>query len=214
MSGVALLAVCAAYAAIAARTLRPVVRDRASLFDADVTLHDRAVFERVVFLVGVPPGVLLHELGHAAATWQVGGTVVGWAWYLFAGHVRYTGALTPLQDWWIALAGNLVSIGLGFVAAACLALPLRPAWFYLTLAFARVQLVYALVGYPLLSLGAGWGDWTTIYSRQGGPWAMAMALAHAAALAALWRIGRSERYAAWMARRLGERGRGDGTDWA
>lgn len=205
MSGIGLFLVCAAYAAIGARVLRQAARERATLFDADVTLHDRAIFERAVFLLLVPPGVLLHEAGHALATWQVGGTVVGWEWYLFSGHVRYVGDLAALEDWWISLAGNLVSVGIGVAAAALLALPLRPAPFYVVLAFARIQLVYALVGYPLLSLGTGWGDWTTIYSRAGGAWAVAVAAAHAVSLVALWRIGRSERYAAWVARRLGEK---------
>src|SRR5215218_1951435 len=99
--------------------IRPVVsawRERRSLFDNEVTPCDRYLLSQLAFYVLVPPGVLLHEFAHAVATWQVGGEVVGFHYALFYGYVIPVGNFTPLQEWWIALSGNLVSIVYGLLA--------------------------------------------------------------------------------------------------
>jgi len=190
-----------AAAVISVQTLRQVYRERAMLFDAWVSPHDAMVLDRAAVFLFVPIGVLLHEIGHALATWQVGGEVLELRWYLFYGHVVPWGHFTALEGWWISLSGNVVSAALGLAALALLRLPMSPPWFYLTLTFGRVQTVYALVVYPLIGLGGRWGDFVTIYSAQGGIWAYVTALVHVALLAGLWLAGRSRRVRAWLVAR-------------
>jgi len=190
-----------AAAVISAQTLRQVVRERAALFDAWVSPHDAMLLDRAAVFFLVPIGVLLHEVGHALATWQVGGEVLALRWYLFYGYVVPWGDFTALEGWWISLSGNVVSLALGLAALALLRLPMSPPWFYLTLAFGRVQTVYALVVYPLIGLAGRWGDFVTIYSAQGGVWAYVTALVHVVLLAGLWLAGRSPRVRAWLASR-------------
>src|SRR5688572_25246786 len=74
-----------------------------------------------ILLLLIPIGVLLHELGHALATWQVGGQVREFQWRVFWGYIVPEGSFSPTEDWWISLSGNLVSVALGL-----LAIPLVP----------------------------------------------------------------------------------------
>ena len=66
------------------------------------------------------------------------------------------------------------------------------AWIkYTILTFARIQLGWSLVGYPLLTLAGFEGDWMTIYSTRtllvGAP----LFVTHVALVAALWITDRS-----------------------
>jgi len=71
------------YTWISFQTLGRLWRRRATLFDDEVTPGDRAFFDRSAFFLLIPLGVLLHEVGHAAATWQVGGQVDTFRWFVF-----------------------------------------------------------------------------------------------------------------------------------
>lgn len=173
-------------------------RERASLTDDTLTTRDRYLLGQLAFFVLVPPGVLLHEVGHALATLQVGGQVVGFHYALFYGYVVPQGNFTPLEEWWIALSGNLVSILYGLAA-----IPLIPRvqakWLkYLLLAFVRVQLTWALIGYPLLTL-LGFGDWQTIYSPQTWQVGVPFGILHLALIVALYLVNRSPRLRIWEA---------------
>ena len=167
--------------------------------DDRLTAFDRSLATQLAFFVFIPIGVFFHELGHAAATYQVGGTIDwlggGFHYALFWGYVIPLGRFTPLEDWWIALSGNLVSVIFGFLPLILIPFT-RKNWIkYTIIQFARIQLGWSLIGYPLLTFAGFEGDWTTIYFTSpllGVP----LFISQAALVAALWLIDRS----AWLRR--------------
>lgn len=187
------------YAFLGLRALWTLAKNWRAFTDDQLTPFDRQLAGQLAFFVLIPIGVLLHELGHAAATYQVGGTVDwlngGFHYALFYGYVIPDGRFTRLEEWWIALAGNLVSVVVGLVPLLFLRLPSK-AWIKSTiLTFARFQLGWALVGYPLITFAGFEGDWQTIYFTSpllGVP----VFVVQAALVIALWRIDRS----AWLRR--------------
>lgn len=198
LDGIAVL-----YLLIGIRTAFSAWRERASLTDDTLTPRDRYLLAQLAFFVLVPPGVLLHELGHALATMEVGGQVVGFHYALFYGYVVPQGNFTPLQEWWIALSGNLVSILYGLAAIPFIP-RVQAKWVkYLLLAFVRVQLTWALIGYPLLTF-LGFGDWQTIYSPQTWQAGLPFGILHLALIVALYLINRSPRLRIWEASLLPE----------
>jgi Zn-dependent protease len=107
------------YAFLGVRALWTLAKNWRAFTDAELTAFDRRLATEIAFFVFIPIGVFLHELGHAAATYQVGGTIDwfggGFHYALFYGYVIPEGRFTALQDWWISLAGNLVSVVYGFL---------------------------------------------------------------------------------------------------
>lgn len=155
------------YAFLGIRAVWTLAQNWRAFTDDSLTSFDRRLANEIAFFVFIPIGVFLHELGHAAATYQVGGTIDwfggGFHYALFYGYVIPKGHFTLLEDWWISLAGNLVSIVYGFVPLIFLRMT-NPAWIkYTILSFARIQLGWSLVGYPLLTFAGFEGDWQTIY---------------------------------------------------
>jgi len=94
------------------------VRSRRSFLDADFTVADRHVAMQVAVFLVPPAVVLLHELAHAVAVAAVGGHVTDFHYGLFEGSVSFAGGLTDSQVWFVALAGNVVSIGIGVAMVA------------------------------------------------------------------------------------------------
>ncbi|OGO40287.1 MAG: hypothetical protein A2Z04_05285 [Chloroflexi bacterium RBG_16_57_9] len=185
------------YTFISLRTLWQLKEQWQSFTDDRLTGADRKLASNVAFFLMIPVGVFLHELGHAVATWQVGGQVVDFQWRVFWGYIVPAGRFTLLQDWWIAFSGNLVSFLYGIAFLPLLRLRLRPILKYLALTFARYQLIYTLVWYPLLTLSGFEGDWRTIYSTH-TLWLSAPLLAiHVALVAGLWWINRSPWLKRW-----------------
>lgn len=184
------------YLVLGIRTIVAAWRERRSLLDDVITPRDRYLLSQLAFYVLVPPGVLLHEFGHVLATWQVGGTVVQFHYALFYGYVVPVGNFTPLQLWWIALSGNLVSIAYGLLAIPLIPRVSKKWQKYLLLAFARVQLTWALIGYPLFTL-IGFGDWTTIYNLQTWYVGIPFAVFHLSLIAVLFFINRGARLRLW-----------------
>ncbi len=145
------------------------------------------------FVVVVPIGVLLHEFGHAVATWVCGGEVLELKWRGLWGSVVRTGELSPLESWWIALSGNLVSVALGLtlLAAAAFGKGLRPVVAYLLFAAGMLELLNTAAVAPLVTLVGGGvygdSDWRQIYDFAATPLPSALiALAHAGLLVLLW----------------------------
>ena len=174
----------------AVATLVSLFRSWGSFWDARLTAADRLLATQIAVFVVPPIVVLLHELGHAAATWAVGAHVVDFHYGLFEGSVTATGSITAAQGWFIALAGNLVSIAVGLilVGVGSQAKELRPPVRYVAIMGGIVELVFGLVAYPLLSLSTSFGDWVTIYDFSATPvpsWATAAV--HVALVVALWR---------------------------
>ena len=187
------------YVFLGIRALWELKQNWRAFTDDRLTAFDRNLATQLAFFVFIPIGVFFHELGHAAATYQVGGTIDwlhgGFHYALFWGYVVPLGRFTPLQDWWIALSGNLVSVVFGFLPLILIPFTHKNWIKYTIIQFARIQLGWSLIGYPLLTFAGFEGDWTTIYFTSpllGVP----LFISQAALVAALWLIDRS----AWLRR--------------
>jgi hypothetical protein len=183
---------------IAIRTLYQMIRDRKRLFDDRFTRWDRQQLSTAAFFVLVPINVFLHEVGHAVAVWYYGGEVLRFGYFLFFGFVQHRGFYTEEELFWIALSGNLVSIGLGIGAIAWVVLrPMRAALNYLLIMFGVISLLIALVFYPLMDLLSDLhGDWSQIYRSETMVHSTVTGVFHAAILigaVALWQVDRVRR---------------------
>ncbi|MEA2702354.1 MAG: hypothetical protein QOD63_299 [Actinomycetota bacterium] len=171
-------------------TVVSVIRSWSTFWDADLTAADkRLATQAAVFLVP-PVVVLIHELGHVVAVLAVGAQVLAFHYGLFEGSVTVGGALTPAQGWFVAVAGNVAgaAVGLAMAVVGVRGARLRPALRYVLLLGGVLQVAWALIGYPLLSLSSNWGDWVVIYDFDSTPVLSGATLAvHAGGLYALWR---------------------------
>ncbi len=188
------------YVVIGARALWTLVKNWRAFTDAQLTPFDKQLASQLAFFVFIPIGVLFHELGHAAATYQVGGSIDwlngGFHYALFWGYVQPLGRFSVLQDWWIALSGNLVSVLYGFLPLVILPFANKSWLKYTLVTLARIQLGWSLIGYPLLTFAGFEGDWTTIYFANpvlGIP----VFVLQVALIVALWLIDRSQRVRRW-----------------
>ena len=171
------------------------VRSWRSFVDDDLTPADRQVATQVAVFLVPPVAVLLHEVGHVVAAWAVGARVTDFNYGLFEGSVGIAGDLTAAQDWFVSFAGNLVSvlIGLAMLTAGARRSRLRRAFRYVLLFGGVFVLLFAAVGYPLLSATADFGDWLVIYDFSATPVLSGLTAAvHVLGLVALWRWWRKE----------------------
>jgi hypothetical protein len=175
--------------------LASLVRSWRSFVDEEFTVADRQVATQVAVFLVPPLVVLLHELGHVAAAVAVGARVTDFHYGLFEGAVGVAGDLSPAQDWFLALAGNLVSalVGVALLVAGAHATRLRRPLRYVLLFGGLFELLFALVGYPLLSATARFGDWLVIYDFSATPTlSWVTAAVNGAVLVGLWRWWRGE----------------------
>ncbi|HYX44255.1 MAG TPA: tetratricopeptide repeat protein, partial [Acidimicrobiales bacterium] len=171
-------------------TLVAVIRAWKHLWDDQFTVADRRLAAQVAVFLVPPVVVLLHELGHLVAARALGVEVTSSRYGLFDGSVTLAGPMSPGQDWFIALAGNLVGAvaGLALVAAGVLGRKLRRPVRYVLVAGGVLELLFTLVMYPLLSFLGSFGDWVVIYDAGRTPaLSWATGVVHAAALVGLWR---------------------------
>ncbi len=171
-------------------TLVALVRSWTSLWDADFTAADRRLATQVAVFLVPPVVVLLHELGHVAAVLAVGAEVVDFHYGLFEGSVTASGRLSAGQNWFVAVAGNVVGAvaGLAMAVAGVRGRGLRPPLRHILILGGVLEVVFTLVGYPLLSLSATFGDWVVVYDFDRTPVLSTATLAvHVLGLAALWR---------------------------
>lgn len=172
-------------------------RNWSTFWDDQVTLKDKELTSKLAFFVLVPIGVLFHEIGHSVATWQVGGTVETFRWFGFSGYIIPQGDFSLGERWWIFFSGNLVSILLGLIAIP-LAFRIQKRIVAETLyAFAFLQLIYALIGYPLYSLLARLGDWVFIYNPLFQPYIYLLLATHLFLLYQLWQLHHSKKALTW-----------------
>jgi Flp pilus assembly protein TadD len=165
------------------------IRGWRGFVDDDFTADDRRVATQASVFLVPPIVVLLHELGHAAAAIAVGAEVGGIHYGLFEGSVTVLGELTPLESWFVALSGNLVSaiVALAMVGAGAFGTGLRRPFRYLLVLGGAFEVLFSLVGYPLLSLTTRFGDWLTIYDFEATPGpAVVTAVAHGLLLWGMW----------------------------
>jgi hypothetical protein len=177
------------YCILAIGVIRRLIKDWISFWDDHITPRDRRLITEVSFFILIPIGVLLHELGHALATWQVGGTVVDFEWRIFWGYIIPEGVFTPVQRWWISLSGNLVSVLIGIVPLFINRTVRKPVIREILSYFAKIELIYSLIFYPLFSFVGFRGDWVRIYDFSIKPYAQVMLVVHIILLFLLWRKG-------------------------
>ncbi|NJO94033.1 MAG: hypothetical protein HC820_06150 [Hydrococcus sp. RM1_1_31] len=97
------------------QTLWQLFQNGSTFWDDRITAKDRELAQRLAIFAFIPLGVLLHEIGHSLATWQVGGIVKTFQWRFFWGYIIPSGNFSPVEYWWISFSGNLVSILLGLL---------------------------------------------------------------------------------------------------
>ena len=158
------------YLGVAALTLHRLWRAGPKTFDEDFTAADRRLVGAAAFYLATPIAVALHELGHAVVVWAFGGHIVDVHFMLYWGYVVPDRSFGDYGDLAVALAGNLVSVGIGLWAARrVLAHPRRSAWNFFWWRIAEIQLSIALVIYPLMCLLGFGGDYVAIYRLSTAP---------------------------------------------
>jgi hypothetical protein len=164
-----------------------------------VTAEDQSLAQRLAIFVGIPIGVLLHELGHSLATWQLGGTVETFQWRFMWGYIIPAGDFSPAGMWWISFSGNLVSIVLGLLPILWITHIRERFWSEVVYNFICVQLVYALIYYPVVSLLSQQGDWVNIYNFYAltQPYGALTLIAHIALLLSLRQLYYSRSVMRW-----------------
>ena len=177
------------YCILAVGVVRRLIKHRQSFWDDYITPQDRRLVTEISFFILIPIGVLLHELGHAIATWQSGGTVADFEWRIFWGYIVPDGDFTPVQKWWIALSGNLVSVLIGIIPLFVVNTVRKPVIREILLYFAKIELIYSLIFYPAFSFVGFMGDWVRIYNFSVKPYAQITLVIHIMLLFLLWRRG-------------------------
>lgn len=164
-----------------------------------VTSEDQNLALRLALFVAVPLGVLFHELGHSLATWQLGGTVETFQWRYMWGYIIPSGAFSLAGKWWISLSGNLVSILVGLLPLLWVSHIHHRFWGEVVYQFIFIQLIYALIVYPLMSLPSQQGDWAFIYHPYflTQPYGMLTLATHCVLLWGLWQLYHSRRVLRW-----------------
>ena len=187
---------------IAIQTLAQLNKKRSQFWDERVTVGDRELATRIALFILVPVGVLLHEIGHSLATWQVGGEVVAFRWFYFSGYIIPSGDFSFAEDWWIFFAGNLVSILLAILPIPLIFSASKRIIGEIAYKFVSIQAVYSLVYYPLYSAATKHGDWIRIYDLNFQPVVSIVAIAHIGILGGLWQLYRSQRMVEWRLARF------------
>jgi Tetratricopeptide repeat len=182
---------------ICAQTLWQLSQNWTNFWDNKVTWQDREIAQRLALFTLIPIGVLLHEVGHSLATWQVGGTVTTFQWRFYWGFIIPSGNFTSTEYWWIAFSGNLVSIILGLLPLPFIPYVRKRIVGEVLYFFVCAELIYALVGYPILSFGLQGGDWVKIYDFSVQPYAAATLVCHIALLWGLWLLYHSQKAIHW-----------------
>ena len=162
-------------------------RERQELLREPLTRHKKHLAEQASFFIAVPPGVFIHELGHALAVWLFGGRVIEFGYRIFWGYVVPQGTFNPAQEWFVAVAGTLGNLVFGAGLWLLLRRHHANSLRYFALRAFRFQLHFALIYYPVFTLFLPIGDWATIYDFQATPvLSGATAVVHAALLAWFW----------------------------
>ena len=169
------------YGVLAIRCVWQLAHHWRETFDDNFTPQDRSLVAQAAFFVLVPISVALHELGHAVAIKAMGGDILGFGYFAFAGYVAFDPSqFDAVQRVLIAFAGTAVNILLAALATGAVFFrkpPMRAAVNELLLQFSFISLLNALIIYPLLDVTSGMeGDWSQMYGG-GVPWLAAVILA-------------------------------------
>jgi Tetratricopeptide repeat len=182
---------------ICIQTLWQLFQNWSDFWDTQVTFKDEELAQRLAIFVLIPIGVLLHEIGHSLATWQVGGTVSTFQWRFYWGYIIPSGNFSSVEYWWIALSGNIVSILLGLLPIPFIPFIRKRIVGELLYSYACVESIYALVVYPLMSFASRRGDWIKIYDFTIQPYASLTAIVHIGLLWGVWQLYNSQKSIYW-----------------
>ena len=183
------------YGVMAVMTVVRLSQERQVLTQKLLFREGRNLAFMAAFLLLDPPAVLLHELGHIAAVNIVGGKVVSLEYGFYWGAVNWLPSLPqhPMDLYWTALAGNLVTLVLGFVFLPLLFVRRIPPFYrYVVFYFSALQAIHVLIWYPLMTLGGFVGDFNAIYSRNTLDASIVAGVMHGSIilwLLASWRLG-------------------------
>jgi hypothetical protein len=156
-----------------------------SLVAAEPSVEGEALAVYVAIFLGVPLATLGHELGHLIAAKAFGADDASLHYRVFWGYVSHSDDLSSRANWWVALAGNLVSWALAAFGLLLSRAALPPGLRSAARTFGIVEMIHTLVAYPLFSLGGYPGaDWAVIYGRPFWPGAWLVVALHVASL--LW----------------------------
>jgi hypothetical protein len=143
----------------------------------------KQLIERADFFLGIPLGVIIHELAHAIAIWLFGGQVVDAGYGFYWGYVVPDRFFAAPQEWFISLSGTLGSLLYGIVVWLLLRGVHHSSYRYFGLRVLRVTLIYSLIFYPIFTLVTFVGDWKVIYDFNATPLLSGITLvAHVGAL--------------------------------
>jgi hypothetical protein len=156
------------YGVLAIKMVWDVWRNRQSLFDDRVTADDQRLAHGIAFYLLWPPAVLLHEGGHAVLAAIFGAKGIALHFFGYWGEITYDPTLTMRQDWWVALAGNVVTYALGLALLPIVRLRrMRLIWRIIWFSVASNQWFVVLAWYPLLCLTHTFeGDFSVIYGAD------------------------------------------------
>jgi len=171
------------YAGVALLTLGRLLRRGRSVFHEPLRLDDARLLSAAAFYLLTPLAVALHELGHAALVYALGGRIVDVHFMLYWGYVVPSRSFGPYGDFAVALAGNLVTLAIGLAAAWFeLRRPVGAAWNLLWARLAEIQLSMVLIFYPLMCLIGFGGDFLLIYRPETWPVSLPLLAGHLAFL--------------------------------
>ena len=131
--------------------------------------EQKRLIDQAAFFLGIPLGVIIHELGHALTVLLFGGEVVDVGYGLYWGYVSHVGFYTPTELWIIAIAGTFGSLIYGVTMWLIFRRIRLSTYRYFALRVLRVHLYYSLVFYPIFTLVSFVGDWRIIYDFNATP---------------------------------------------
>lgn len=155
----------------------------------------KQTLDRAAFLLGIPLGVLIHELGHAITVLAFDGTIVDVGYAFYWGYVGWQGSVTVAQRWLIAMAGTIGSLVYGIGVWLILRRARSTTWRYFGLRVFRVHVFYSLIYYPIFTLITRIGDWDVIYDFGVTPQLSTVTLiVHAAVLGLFYWVDRRDSF--------------------
>ncbi|MBS1993615.1 MAG: M50 family metallopeptidase [Cyanobacteria bacterium SZAS LIN-2] len=182
-------------------TVRNVVKNSSTLFDDDLTAGDRTILKQFALFLLLPLVVLFHEMGHALVAKFMGVDVTAFHWSVFFGQVDVSGDLTPMQDFWIALAGNVFQL---IAMLFCLTIAIfsrSPAIVALNIYVYLFAGFSGLIFYPVLSIVSWNHDFSMIYGSEERQLAMITGALHIILIGLFAWTYLSEKSRLWFARK-------------
>lgn len=166
-------------------TAQQVIKNWKSLWDNDLTSRDSSILMRTALFLLEPIVVLLHEAGHAAATIYFGGKIVEFHYAILSGYVRPSGMFTDSQILIVFVAGNFVSIAVGYLCLLGAYMAVSPPIVALLVYLGLWSIGSSAVLYALMSIFGLYGDWISIYTSPETSMVVVIGVFHALIVASL-----------------------------